>query len=174
LKKLSIISLIFLFISSCRDIENCSADDNTQNLIISFFDIESPQSSEDVFYSFQAEGSLIRFVLDTTSFVFQNDTTVFGIFIPAGDSLRLPQGNIVSLPLNPLEDLVTYYFYLPDNSVPDTLSLSYKRAFSIFDPECPASLTFTEIDTIKHTFDSLVISNSTTNILLNQNIEIYL
>lgn len=158
---------------ACRDIESCNADPARQELIIQFLS-DTSGAIQNVNYSFLPAGSDVLFVFDSTYFVAEEDTIIYGTFVPEGDSILLPEGNRAALDLDANRDSITYYFILPDGTIPDTLNLRYNREFSIYDPECPPSLTYVNIDTVSQTFDSLKIVGTVTDVQITTHIEIYL
>lgn len=160
---------------ACRDIDNCEADDNRDFMIIRFYESDTTSLiSKNVNFSFLAEGAQTLISMDSVDKVFDVDTTIYDIFLEAGDTLRIPEGNAVGLPLNAAADAIIYYCVLPNLQISDTLQLSYFKEYSVFDPECSPSLTYVNIDTISQTFDSLAIVGRVTNRQLTTNIEIYL
>lgn len=69
------------------------------------------------------------------------------------------------LPLNVTADTTAYYFY-KDGEV-DTLIVSYEKINRIDSPECGIELIYSGLDTVRQTFDSLVVRNDTLNRLIN-------
>ncbi|MEP4496581.1 MAG: hypothetical protein ABJ019_08590, partial [Ekhidna sp.] len=108
---------------------------------------------------------------DTT--ISDGDTTI----IAADTIIVLPDTTIVSdstfvlFPLNPETGTTTFRF--DSDTSNHVLELSYDVEYSIFDESCEPSLTFKNIDTVRHTFDSLAIPGRVTNRQLDTNVEIY-
>lgn len=144
-KKLIAILCVLLF-TTCRDIENCGADDNRSFMVVKFLDINS-KSSKKVGFVVTAKGSPNRFALSS-------DSTAVG------------------LPLNP-EDTVSTFFFNSDTSSHE-LQVSYDKVeVKLFDPKCQPSYTFIGLDTVRQTFDSTVVVGEVTNVQLKTNVEIY-
>ncbi|GAB4233400.1 MAG: hypothetical protein Tsb0034_06630 [Ekhidna sp.] len=88
-------------------------------------------------------------------------------FVPFTDSTG------VGLPLDPERGSVTFHFDSVGTSVSYDLQVSYDTEISIFDPKCDPSFTFTNLDTVRQTFDSTVVVGTVTNRQLNTNVAIY-
>jgi hypothetical protein len=73
------------------------------------------------------------------------------------------------LALNPSADTTTFVFSYENGA--DTLALSYSRTFNVTSPECGPSVSFSDLNITKHTFDSLnlvtteIAFNSAGNVL---------
>ncbi len=149
----------WMFILSCQDIENCETDDTLDFIVVRFSDIET-QESKTVGFRFSVDGSPYqwRFPTDTT--------------IVAGDTTIVIDSTFVLLPLNPETESTTFRF--DSDTSNHVMELSYDVEYSIFDPSCEPSLTFKNIDTVRHTFDSLSIPGRVTNRQLSTNVEIFL
>lgn len=158
MKKLAII-LFGLLILSCEEIENCGADDNTDFVIVRFFDLET-QVSKKVGFTFTVEGSPyeFRFLADTT-ISSTNDTTI------------VSDSTFILFPLNPLTETTRLQFDSDTSS--HFIELRHETSYSIFDEACEPSLTFINLDTVAQTFDSTVVVGNVTNRLLTTNVEIY-
>lgn len=150
MKKLAII-LTGLLVLSCQDIENCDTDDNRDFIIVRFFDLQS-QDPKTVGFTFSVEGSPYqwRFLADTT---IVSDST------------------FILLPLNPLTETTRLQFDTDTSS--HFIELSYLTEYTIFDPACDPSLTFTNIDTVRQSFDSTIVVGTVTNRQLDTNVEVY-
>ena len=144
MKKQTII-LLASIVFACQDIENCDTDNNLDFMIVRFFDIET-ENAKKVGFVITAENSPFNFALSSDS-------------------------TFVGLPLNP-ESPSTTFFFDTDTSHHE-LELGHDVSFSIFDPKCDPSITFTNLDTIRYTFDSLSIPGTVTNRQLSTNVEIY-
>lgn len=145
-----------------------------------FYELDTPiQLPKNVNFTFVLDGSNpgglpYGFPMDSVDKVFDKDTVIYGYELKAGDTLRIPEGNAIALPLNAAADTVTYFCLLPDGQYTDTFRLKYGREFSIYDKDCDPSLTYINLDTVSQTFDSMVVSGNVTNIQISTNIEVYL
>lgn len=151
---LSLLPLIF----SCGDIENCGTDQNLDYMIVRFFDLETKESKK-VGFEIISSDPLVQFIIPP-------DTT-----IENGDTTIVREIEVLALPLNANSSEITYFFN--SDSSNHQIQLSYNKEFSILDPDCEPSLTFTNLDTVRQTFDSTVVVSSITNIFTETNIEIY-
>lgn len=88
------------------------------------------------------------------------------------DMLPLSEDSLfINLELNALDTTATFLF---DSDTTDyLLRVRYDKEFSIFDPDCDPSLTFTNLDTLSSTFDSTSVVGVITNRQLTTNIEVY-
>ena len=160
MKKEYFILCFLVLLLGCNDIENCDADQNRNFIVVRFYDLET-QESKKVGFTFTAENSPNRFV-------FAADTT---ISTASGDTTIISDSTVIGLPLNPEAGISTFYFDSDTSS--HQIALSYLTEFSLLDPDCEPSLTFTNLDTVRQTFDSTVVVNSVTNIFVETNIEVY-
>lgn len=158
MKKLAFI-LFGLMIISCQDIENCGTDDNRDFLIVRFFDIET-KDPKTVGFIFTVEDSpyQFRFLADT-------------IISSSGDTTINSDSTFVLLPLNPSASSTRLLF--DSDTSNHFIELGYNTEYSIFDEDCEPSLTFTNIDTLSYSFDSLSIPGTVTNRQLDTNVEVY-
>ncbi|WP_462253949.1 hypothetical protein [Ekhidna sp.] len=157
MKKIFII-VFGLLIFSCQEIENCGTDDNTDFVIVRFFDLET-QQPKTVGFTFTIEGS-------PYNFRFLADTTISGT-----DTTIVSDSTFILFPLNPLNERTRLQFDSDTSS--HFVELSYETSYSIFDEACDPSLTFVGIDTVSQSFDSTVVVGNVTNRLLDTNVEIY-
>ncbi|NQZ74962.1 MAG: hypothetical protein HRT61_02470 [Ekhidna sp.] len=172
MKKLIFI-LIGLLVLSCQDIENCDTDDGLDFLIVRFFDRETKEPKSAGF-RFTVDGSPYRWVFAAdTTITPERTTTVDGeeVIIPADTTIE-SDSTFILLPINSLAETTTYFFDTDTSS--HLMELSYDASYSIFDESCVRSLTFSNIDTVQHTFDSLSIPGRVTNRQIGTNVEIYL
>lgn len=141
------IVLVLMLLTGCQDIENCDADENYEFMIIDFYDLSTQEEKQ------------VGFEVSTP---FES----YGFSTYSDDSTSL------ALYLNPADTTATFYF---DSDTLDqfTLQVSYQKQFSIFDPECPASVAYTSLDTVAQTFDSTVVVGTITNAQIGTNVEIY-
>ncbi len=153
-----IIILYGLIVLSCQEIENCGTDDNTDFIIVRFFDLET-EAPKTVGFTFTVEGS-------PYNFVFLADTTIVGT-----DTTIVSDSTFILFPLNPLTETTRLQFDSDTSS--HFVELSYETSYSIFDEACDPSLTFVNIDTVSQSFDSTVVVGNVTNRLLDTNVEIY-
>ncbi|MEM9337233.1 MAG: hypothetical protein AAGA66_00775 [Bacteroidota bacterium] len=152
------IFILFSFIAlSCQDIDSCAGDSNLPFMVVRSFDIDtgSPKKIGN-FQRITSEGNIIPF---DSGFYSIDSTTVF-------------------LFLNPDDTITTYFFDSAESAdgfeISDfELQMVYDPEFSIFDPECPPSILFTNLDTLKSTFDSTVISGRVTDRQLTSNVEVF-
>jgi hypothetical protein len=158
-KKGIFILLLLPLTFACHDIDNCEVDPNLEVMIVRFFDLETKEAKK-VGFVFTAENSPYQFV-------FAADTTVSSL----GVTTIVSDSTYIALPLNPETELLTFYFNSDTSS--HELVISYNKEFSIFDPDCEPSLTFTNLDTVRQTFDSTVVVNRLTNRQFDTNIKIY-
>lgn len=133
--------------AACNDIENCDANDELDFMIVRFFDKET-RAAKQMGYTITADNSPFSFV-------------------PFTDSTG------VGLPLNPDTESTTFFFDSAGTDVHEELVISYETQVSIFDPDCDPSFTFTALDTVRYTFDSLSIPGRITNRQLSTNVAIY-
>lgn len=145
MKKLKLL-LIGIVGFSCQDIESCGTDDDLDVMIVRFFDLESQQAKK-------------------VGFTIGSGNSIFGEGFFSTDSTA------VVLPLNP-EVNETSFFFITDTSS-HSLTMSYNKKVSIFDPKCDPSLTFVKLDTVRQTFDSTVVVGTVTNRQLTTNVEVY-
>ena len=146
MKRLLVISIALICGISCNDIENCNADDNTSFLIVGYNNFKTKGGRSDVGFRVQEVNSPYTI----SAFV---DSTAIG------------------LPLNPEDTVVTYTFTTDSSSF--QLQVRYDREFSVFDAACEPSITFTGLDTLTQTFDSLVIESRIANREIDTNLEVY-
>lgn len=156
MKNLMII-LILISSVSCQDIENCLTNDEQRVIILRFFDSddESPKNGN---FRITADNSPYEFgfIADTV--------------ISAGDTTIVSDSTFIALPLNPETPTTTFFF---DADTSFYLELSYETNLSIFDPGCPPSLYFTNIDTVSYSFNAVAIPGTITNRKLGTNVEVY-
>lgn len=144
MKKILIVVPLVFFLA-CNDIENCDANNDLSFLTIAFYDAES------------IEAKKVGFSIGS------GDTEYTGIYFE--------DSTAAILPLNPLESEISFFF-ISDTSEHE-LTLSYNLQVSIFDPDCDASVTFTGLDTLSYSFDSLAIPGTVTNRQIDTNVEVY-
>ena len=185
MKKL-IILIFGLLILCCEDIENCETTDDLNFIILRFFDLETGDPKS-VGFRFNIEGSDIQYVFAADTTIIPADTTFIppdttitdsDTMIVSADTIIIPEdttivsdSTIIGLPLDPNNDFARLIF--TSDSSQHIIELSYDPQVSILDSRCPPSLTFTDIDTLSQTFDSLAIVGRVTNRLLSANVEIY-
>ncbi|MEM6812984.1 MAG: hypothetical protein AAF600_01165 [Bacteroidota bacterium] len=145
MKKLIIISLICLFVS-CNDIENCGTNDEQDFMVLKFFDLESKTSK-------------------SVGFVISSEDTIYSNTVYKSDSTE------AELPLNPNTDQTLFLFTSDTSSF--ELIMSHEFQISIFDDDCDPSIFFSNLDTIRYTFDSLSIPGRITNRQIATNVEVY-
>ena len=148
MKKL-LITLATTIIFSCNDIESCDANDQLNFFILRFYDFETQASKKVAFQVLS--GDLIY-----------------------GEGFYFSDSTAIGLPLNPVEDSITYQFDSVGTDVSYFLTLSYQTNVSIFDPDCSPSFYYSNLDTVNYTFDSLAIPGTITNRQLRTNVEVYL
>lgn len=147
-KKTIFILTIFLF-GACQDIANCDTNDEQSFMILEFLDKETEEPIKTGF-TITATGSPYAFI------PFRDDSSA------------------VRLPLNPNEGSVTFYFDSLDTSIRYELEMSYGTQVSIFDEDCPPSITFMNLDTLRHTFSAVKIPGTITNRLIETNVQVFL
>lgn len=145
MKKLLFILGLFLLGISCRDIEDCNADENLNYVVLRFYDKETKGTRK------------IGFVTTEVSSPYT--------FVPTTDSTA------IVLPLNPEDTVVQYLF--DSDTLDFVLRFRYDREISIFDPECAPSISYSEIDTLNQTFDSLAITGTVANRQIDTHFEAY-
>ena len=147
MKKL-VILLSILSIVCCNDIENCDANDNRDFMILRFYDIETKSEKK------------VGFQVTSGDFIY-------------GEGFYFEDSTAIGLPLNPNSETITFLFDSIYTSMSYEIEMSYKTQLSIFDPDCNPFFIYSNIDTIRYTFDSLSIPGTITNRQLNTNVEIY-
>lgn len=169
MKKLGII-LLGLIIISCQDLENCDTISETSFLFVELFDA-TDSTERKLLYGYRSANEII-FQPDTT--IEGTDTTIW----KAGDTLILgntgiilSQSPIVSLPLSIADNSSIFSFQT--DTMDYSLSVSYQKEVSIFDPSCEPAVTLKNLNVLSHSFDSLSILNNQTNLLLGVNFEVY-
>ncbi|MEM6641497.1 MAG: hypothetical protein AAF616_00845 [Bacteroidota bacterium] len=188
MNKLKLISYLCIgcMLASCQDLENCGADDNLNFLIMAFFDKDSAEPKSAPF-RFTIEGSTTRylFAADTTitpadttfnppdTVINNGDTTIVRTIesITPADTSIVSDSTFILLPLDPARNSIKY---LLQNDTSDFfIELAYDPQVSIFDPECPASLVYTNIDTIAYNVDAVSIPGPITNRLVGTNVQVF-
>ncbi len=140
-----LIILILGILVGCQDIDNCTSDSNTEFMVVRFFDTESKAAKKVGFRVATDEGA--------------------GLFPLSTDSLA------IGLPLDPMNTSLVFVFDSDTNDY--ELEVSYDPSFQIFDPDCPPSLFFSGLDTLRSSFDSTAIRGTVTNRQLTTNLEVY-
>lgn len=143
-----IIILILGLLVGCQDIDNCTSDSNTDFMIVRFFDAETKTAKK------------VRFLVST-----RDRTDVFFGF--PEDSMA------IGLPLDPTRTSLAFLFDSDTSDNDFELEISYDQAFQIFDPDCPPSLFFNGLVTIRSSFDSTAVRGTVTNRQLTTNFEVY-
>ena len=149
MKKFIYIISVFV-LASCQDIENCDSNDEMPEMVLEFLSRET-QLPVKVGFTITASGSPYSFE-------------------PFEDSTG------VGLPLDPNAETVTFFFDSLQTSVRYELEMSYETQVSIFDEACRTSVTFLNLDTLderSYTFDSLSIPGTTTNRLIQTNVQVF-
>ncbi len=139
--------LILGILFGCQDIDNCTSDSNTDFMIVRFFDFETKAAKK------------VRFLVSTTE-----GSSLFGF---PDDSLA------IGLPLDPMDTSLVFVFDSDTSDFDYELEVRYDPTFQIFDPDCPPSLFFNGLDTLRSTFDSTSIQSIITNRQVLTNFEVY-
>jgi len=145
-KPFIILSAAIVF--SCNDIENCDTNDQLDFFILRFYDLDTQDPKK------------VAFQTSSSGFIY-------------GEGFYFSDSTAIGLPLNPDEASITYQFDSVGTDVTHRLTLSYQTNVSIFDPDCPPSFYYSNLDTVNYTFDSLAIPGTITNNQLTTNVEVY-
>ncbi len=137
-----------MLILSCCEIENCNANDELDFFVLRFFQKDDLTRKKVAFKVTSGDVDYgLNYAKDSTS---------------------------IELPLDPNKEVVTFRFDSLDSDVSHELTLSYETQVSIFDPKCPPSFYFMNLDTIAYTFDSVSIPGKLTNVQLDTNVEVFI
>lgn len=134
----------WIFIS-CEQLENCQADSSKRDLRVAFF---KKKGKSPIKVGFKISSGKVN-AAGTLS----------------KDSLK------ANLTLNHLVKNQTFTFKSDTSSY--SLQIKYQPVFSVLDEKCPPSLQFDQIDTLRHSFDSLVIKAVSTEVQNDPHIEVY-
>lgn len=157
MKKGLIILFIFSMISGCQDIDSCGADPNVNYMVIRFFDLETKEA-KNIGFEIISDNPRVQFLIAPDTTIVEEDTTIVN------------ETEVLALPFNVEENTITYFFNSDTSN--HELVIKYDKEFSIFDPDCEPSLTFTNLDTIRQTFDSTVIVSRVTQLLADPDTEL--
>ncbi|MBK6266873.1 hypothetical protein JKA74_17650 [Marivirga sp. S37H4] len=102
------------------------------------------------------------------------------------DSIVSPQANMAlykpdsviaigafSLPLSPAENVTDFYLYSANRV--DSLRFTYEKINRVDSPECGIDMEFVGLDTVFHSYDSMIIVNDTLRRTVNApNIKLFI
>lgn len=133
--------------ASCQDIESCDANDEVSYMVVDFLDHETGSPKKQ------------GFTITSASSPYE--------FVPFSDSLG------VALPLDPNKNSLVFFFDSLGTTVHYELEVSYEVQVSIFDEKCDPSFVFSNLDTLRYSFDSVAIPGRITNRQIETNVQVY-
>ena len=145
--------LFFLGLAACEDEPGCVSE-NSSFVRIAFFKIDDTTQRN-------ADEVIVPQIFPVGSGSVVVDTTL---------SARA----IVALPLNPSQDVATFYVVQEDGQE-DTIALRYQREQTLISPDCGPTQRYFNLDTVGavSTFDSIRIVDREVSDIIGTNIEIY-
>lgn len=155
MKKQLLILAIFACFYSCNDIEDCQLDPNREAVGTRFVLLKPTEQPRPIaFDSIRLDG-LFLFDLDT-----------------ANSSLKDTISAAILLPIDVAADTSRFSFFT--DSIDYFVTLSYDRQAYIYEVDCPAGQSYSNLRIVNTNIDSIRVVQTTLNKNTPTNLEIYL